>query len=394
MTTLSSPSASADWLRLWRLLQQSSLSFHRLAAVWPTPAAILSATPAEWRAAGASPGQAQRLARWQDGSDPELVRELDEGVAADMDWCSGPNQRLLTLPDADYPPLLREIADPPPLLFLCGNPELLALPQVGIVGSRHPSHGGRQDAGVLAAELVQAGLVVTSGMARGIDGAAHAGALRAGGRTVAVLGCGADTAYPREHGALYRQIIDSGSLVVSEFLPGSRPLAAHFPRRNRVISGLSFGLLVVEATPDSGSLITARLASEQGRTVWALPGSRHHPQAQGCLLLIREGATLVTETAHILADLPAMVGFMRAQLELPTDVTAALPPTPARPPLSKEARALLLALGQECRHADWLIGATGLPPAHVLQLLSRLELEGCVVAVPGGYERLPAGAVT
>ncbi|MDI1301629.1 MAG: DNA-processing protein DprA [bacterium] len=379
-----SPAAVIDWLRLWRLLQQSSSSASALLDAFATPAAALAASPAQWRALGIAPASAQRLAYWRAGNDPELAREMDERVAADLAWCEAPGHALLTLDDADYPPLLREIADPPPLLFLKGDAALLALPQVAIVGSRQPSLAGKADAQAFAGQLAGVGLVITSGMARGIDASAHAGALRAAGRTIAVLGTGADRPYPRENGRLYEEIVARGGLIVSEFLPGALPLAMHFPRRNRIISGLSLGVLVVEAAPESGSLITARLAADQGRSVWALPGSRHHAQAQGCLLLIREGATAVTTTTHILEDLPPMMGFLRAQ----AGTGSAGPAAPSLPPLQGDVLSVLEALGYERRHADWLITTTGQPPASVLRALSVLELAGLIAAVPGGYERL------
>ena len=388
------PEQLVDWLRLWRLLQQSSLRFHRALTAFADPAIALSATTADWRAAGIGSSAVTRLQHWQQRQDPELQRELDEGVAADMAWGERVGQHILTLNSTDYPALLREIPDAPPLLFLRGEAALLGLPQLAIVGSRHPSHSGLADARDFAADLSRAGLVITSGLASGIDGAAHTGALRAGGRTIAVLGTGADRPYPREHQRLYGEIVESGSLIVSEYLPGTPPLAHHFPRRNRIISGLSLGVLVVEAAPESGSLITARLAAEHGRTVWALPGSRHHAQARGCLQLIRDGASLVTETAHILEDLPALVGWLREQLTLPIpEVTAerAVVPTVVPAPDST-SRQLLTLLGQECRHADWLIAMSGLAPATVLQVLFQLEMSGLVASVPGGYERLPAGA--
>lgn len=387
------PVRAMDWLRLWRLLQQSSTRFHRLLEVFAEPAQALAASPSAWRAAGIGTSALTRLQHWQAGADPELARELDEGVAADLAWAERAGQHLLTLACPDYPALLREIPDAPPLLFLRGNAELLGLPQLAVVGSRHPSHTGLADARDFAADLVRAGLVITSGLASGIDGAAHSGAMRAGGRTIAVLGTGADRGYPREHHRLYEEIVATGSLVVSEYLPGTPPLAQHFPRRNRVISGLSLGVLVIEAAPDSGSLITARLAAEHGRPVWALPGSRHHPQARGCLQLIRDGASLVTETRHVLEELPALMGYLREQLSLavepPPTVPAAPRPGPAADPA---AQTLLALLGQECRHADWLIAMSDLPPAVVLRSLSQLEMAGLVASVPGGYERLPAGA--
>lgn len=383
------PVRVADWLRLWRLLQQSSLRFHRALSAFGDPATALAMGPSDWRAAGIGDSAVIRLQRWQVGLDPELQRELDEGVAADLGWGERSGQQVLTLAGASYPPLLREIPDAPPLLFLRGEAALAGLPQVAIVGSRHPSHTGLADARDFAAMLGQAGLVITSGMASGIDGAAHTGALRSGARTIAVLGTGADRAYPREHHRLYQELVDSGNLVVSEYLPGTPPLAPHFPRRNRIISGLSLGVLVVEAAPDSGSLITARLAAEHGRPVWALPGSRHHAQSRGCLQIIREGATLVTESAHVLEDLPAMVGYLRQQIAAPAKAVE----LDAAPSLDALSRALLGLMGQEARHADWLIAMSGEAPAAVLRQLSLLEMQGLIASVPGGYERLPAGAV-
>lgn len=376
------PAPAVDWLRLWRLVQQSSPSLHKLIKHFTIPAAALAASPAVWRALDVAPTRAERLASWQYGDDPELTRELEEDVAADLAWCETPGHALITLDHPDYPLLLREIADPPPLLFLKGDPDLLALPQLAVVGTRHPSLTGRADAEAFAGLLARTGLVITSGLARGVDAAAHVGALRAGGRTVAVLGTGPDRPYPRENTKLYQNIVQQGGLIVSEFLPGTQPLGMHFPRRNRIISGLSLGVLVVEAAPESGSLITARLAAEQGRLVWALPGSRHNVQAQGCLKLIREGASAVTEVRQILADLPPMLELLQEQVQ-EKPVSAA----PRR--LAPELRLVLEALSQEPRHADWVVSATGQPPSAVLRALSQLELAGLIAAVPGGYERLP-----
>lgn len=379
---ISRSAAALDWLRLWRLVQQSTQSTYLLLQAFSSPSAALLADSSAWRSIGVAPQKAARLALWRRGEDPELQREMDEGVAADLAWCESPGQTLLTIEQPEYPRLLREIADPPPLLFLKGNHELTDFPQVAIVGSRHPSITGRDDAAAFAAELTSAGMVITSGLARGIDAAAHAGCLRAGGKTIAVLGAGADQIYPRENSRLHQEILATGGLILSEFRPGTPPLATHFPRRNRIISGLSLGVLVVEAAIESGSLITARFAGEQGRLVWALPGSRHHAQAQGCLKLIREGVTAVTQSRHILADLPPLLGLYREEL-LPAATPAA-----TRPALDKNVRRVLDALGRERRHADWLITATGQSPAMVLQALSALELAGLIAAVPGGYERI------
>ncbi len=377
-----SPSSlPVDWLRLWRLVQQSAQSADLLLQAFSSPAEALAADAASWRAIGVAPQKAQRLTQWRAGQDPELQREMDEGIAADLAWAETPGQQLLIRDQEAYPRLLREIADPPPLLFLHGDGALTDLPQVAVVGSRRPSVAGRDDAGALAAELASAGLVVTSGLARGIDAAAHAGALRASGKTIAVLGAGIDQIYPKENARLQAAILERGGLLLSEFRPGTPPLAAHFPRRNRIISGLSLGVLVVEAAMESGSLITARLAAEQGRLVWALPGSRHHAQAQGCLKLIREGACMVTQSRHILADLPPLLGLFRDAAPLEGQTT--------RPVLDRNVRRVLEAMGQERRHADWLIAATGQAPAEVLRALAVLELQGYIEAVPGGYESRP-----
>lgn len=380
MNTPSSP-AQLDWLRLWRLVQQSAQSTGLLLQAFSSPTEALAADATAWRAIGIAPQKAHRLTQWRAGQDPELQREMDEGVAADLAWAETPGQHLLTCDQALYPRLLREIADPPPLLFLHGDIALTDFPQVAVVGSRKPSVAGREDAEALAGELAAAGLVITSGLARGIDAAAHAGALRAAGKTIAVMGAGIDQVYPKENARLQAAIIERGGLLLSEFRPGTPPLSANFPRRNRIISGLSLGVLVVEAALESGSLITARLAAEQGRLVWALPGSRHHAQAQGCLRLIREGASMVTQSRHILSDLPPLLGLFREPPQPPRNA--------ARPPLERNVRRVLEAMGQECRHADWLICATGQSPAEVLRALSVLELHGYIEAVPGGYESRP-----
>lgn len=388
--TLLTTAPVADWLRFWRLLQQSLASSRVLLKHFHDPSAALAATPAAWRELGLGEPVVERLAALQYGDDAALVRELEEGLDRDLAWCDGPGQGLIAIDHPDYPPLLRETGDPPPLLFLKGDPLLLGLPQVAVVGTRHPSLTGRADAEAFGGELARAGLVVTSGLARGCDAAAHVGALRAGGRTLAVLGTGADRPYPRENTRLYQSIAGDGGLVVSEFLPGEQPLAMNFPRRNRIISGLSLGVLVVEAALESGSLITARKAADQGRMVWALPGSRHNVQAQGCIKLYRDGASAICSVGQLLADLPPLLGAMRAQLDaLPT--VAAVAPAGAVT-LEPGLRLVLEALGEEPRHPDLVIGATGQPPALVLQALSRLEIAGFIAAVPGGYARLPAAA--
>ncbi|MCI0655067.1 MAG: DNA-processing protein DprA, partial [Methylococcaceae bacterium] len=220
----------------------------------------------------------------------------------DFEWLNQPGHQAITLHDSRYPARLKEIAVPPPLLFVSGDPALLSTPQLSIVGSRNPSPSGVGTARNFAAALSGAGLCITSGLALGIDASAHEGSLNAGGKTVAVLGTGPDRVYPARHKQLAWKIAEKGCLV-SEFPPGTRPKACNFPRRNRIISGLSLGVLVVEAAIQSGSLITARLALEQGREVFAIPGSIHNPLARGCNALIKSGAKLVETAQDILEEL-------------------------------------------------------------------------------------------
>ena len=206
---------------------------------------------------------------------------------------AGPGRHVICWDDPAYPALLAELPDAPPLLFVAGDPTLLERPQLAVVGSRRASRNGLDNARAFSRSLAGAGFVITSGLALGIDGAAHQGALDANGKTVAVLGTGIERLYPQRHLSLAKQIVEHGGALVSELPLDCPPQASNFPRRNRIISGLSLGVLVVEASPSSGSLITARLAAEQGREVYAIPGSIHHPGARGCHQLIRQGAALV-----------------------------------------------------------------------------------------------------
>lgn len=289
-----------------------------------------------------------------------------------------PGLFLLALSDPDYPALLREIPSPPPLLYGQGDRLALALPTIAIVGSRSASHHGLETATRFAAELACGGFVVASGLALGIDGAAHRGTLTSG-LTLAVVGCGIDQVYPRQHATLWQQIIAAGGAVVSEFPPGTPPRAQHFPRRNRIISGLSLGVLVVEAAPRSGSLITARQALEQGREVFAIPGSIHNPLARGCHQLIREGATLVETTADIVAQLGGLLALKRGE------AMADAPPVTAE--LSPDATAVLGALGHEVADADLLIARTALGTAQLTAALGELELLGLVESRGSVYLR-------
>ena len=322
---------------------------------------------------------------WLRAPDPALL-ELDR------DWLAQPSHRLLCCTEADFPPLLENIPQPPAALFVVGRADLLLHPQVAIVGARRASPAGLADARRFATALADAGYVVTSGLADGIDGAAHRGTLDAGGATVAVMGTGPDRIYPRKHMDLAQRIAVNGALV-SEFSPGTAARSDHFPRRNRIISGLSLGTLVIEASLRSGSLITARLAGEQGREVLALPGSIHNPLARGCHRLIRDGARLIEEPAEVVEALTAPAQALGLEL------AARLQADPDRPAAAQvsawhadpEYRDLLQAMGHAPMSLDALVQHTGQSAAALSSMLLMLELEGVVGGLPGNrYQRLGA----
>jgi DNA processing protein len=297
---------------------------------------------------------------------------------ADLAWLEQPHNHLITLRDPRYPLLLKEIADPPPVLFVHGDPGILNFPQLAIVGSRNPSHSGKETAFDFARQLAAAGLTITSGLAIGIDGASHKGALAAGSTTVAVTGTGLDRVYPARQRELARQIGEQGALV-SEFSLGTPPLPANFPRRNRIISGLSVGTLVVEAAQRSGSLITARIAGEQGREVFAIPGSIHNPMARGCHALIRQGAKLVEQASDILEELAPLLAGLNAACETNCNSSQS-----KRSKLDGEYHSLLDSMGFDPVAADQLIERSGLTADVVSSMLLLLELEGYVSSAPGG----------
>ena len=301
------------------------------------------------------------------------------GLAADERWLASPGRRLVNWGSPDYPALLVDLPDPPAVLYVDGDAAVLGLPQLAVVGSRNPTALGRDTATQFARHLAASGLAITSGLALGIDAAAHRGALEAGGSTVAVLGCGLDRVYPPEHEGLARSIAAQGALV-SELPVGTPPLKQHFPRRNRLIAGLSVGTLVVEAAVGSGSLITARLAAEQGREVFAIPGSIHNPMARGCHRLIRQGAKLVETADDVFAELGALLGSLApsASAETPEKQVDSVPA------LDNEYEILLDALGFGPASVDALVARTGLDAGAVASMLLILELEGRIAQQPGG----------
>jgi DNA processing protein len=304
-----------------------------------------------------------------------------------MEWLAGASRHLLTWDSEEYPALLKKIPSPPAALFVQGNPDLLWQPQLAVIGSRNPTAGGRDNARDFSGEITRQGMTITSGLACGIDATAHQAALDFGGDTVAVMGTGLDRVYPASSAALAASISARGALV-SEFPLGTPPRRSHFPLRNRIISGLSLGVLVIEAGLNSGSLITARLAAEQGRDVFALPGSIHNPMSKGCHRLIRDGARLVETAAEIMQELAAMAGSLAVELEQQLDSAngAALEIPIDDPKLESdpEYRALWDCLGFDPRPADRIIEQSGLTAKAVSAMLLMLELKGMVEAHPGG----------
>ncbi len=357
------------WLALLHTPALGPRAFARLWEALPDPVAILSASPARWREAGLSESACAALRQ------PDEVR-----IAAALDWLAKPGHHLIPLDDPRYPPALHDLADPPPALFALGDPELLHLPMLTIVGTRRPTPGGALNARAFARDLAGRGLTIASGLALGIDAEAHRGALEAKGLTVAVVGTGVDRVYPARHRELAHAIVDGGGLIVSELPLGTPPHPGQFPRRNRILAALGLGTLVVEAAPRSGSLITARLASELGREVFAIPGSIHNPMARGCHALIRSGAKLVESSSDILEELAPRL----APLPPPAVPEAAPPDLPA-----DHAR-LLEAMGFDPVSVDDLVERSGLTAAEVSSILLILQLQGLIAPATGGlYVRLP-----
>ncbi|MCE9680549.1 DNA-processing protein DprA [Shewanella sp. AS1] len=302
-------------------------------------------------------------------------------VEAALAWLdSDEHHHIITQSDPFYPSLLLEIPDPPPLLFVKGDSSALLKPSIAMVGSRAASQSGLAVGYQLSQELTRSGLVICSGMAAGIDGAAHQGALDAGGETVAVLGTGIEEVYPKRHAALYHKIQESGC-VISEFWPDTKAFAGNFPKRNRIISGLSLGVLVVEATRKSGSLITARLALEQGREVFAVPGNILAGDHQGCHDLLRSGAKLVESAVDVIEELTPLLQFQLEELQsrhhIKDELASDLP-----------FSSLLASVGYEITPLDVVVEHSGKTIELVLEQLLELELQGWVSAVPGGYVRL------
>ena len=356
----------AAWLRLLETPKLGRESARRLLAAFGSPQAVIDASIAARREV-VGPAQAAALA-----ASNEAIDALVDATAVWLAAESAEARSIVTLDDPRYPPLLLATPDPPLLLYTQGRVELLRADSVAVVGSRNPTPQGTENAKAFSSHLGHAGFTVVSGLALGIDAAAHAGALDTPAGTVAVVGTGLDRVYPRRHLKLAHAIANQG-LIVSEYALGTPPLAAHFPLRNRVIAGLARGTLVVEAALQSGSLITARMANESGREVFAIPGSIHSPQSRGCHALIRQGAKLVESAQDILEELR------------PLAVPAV--PSVAEPPVA--AGVLLDALGFDPVTLDALSARTGWSAADLSIGLFELELSGAVARLPGQlFQRL------
>ncbi|MFI4937363.1 MAG: DNA-processing protein DprA [Candidatus Berkiellales bacterium] len=313
----------------------------------------------------------------------KIPLELDwPGVEKDLKFSQKPDAFILTWQDERYPALLKQIPGSPPVIFVLGRVDALKLPQIAIVGSRIPTQDGKQNAYQFGYELALQGFTITSGLALGIDAASHEGALAAGGLTIGVQGNSLDQIYPATNRTLAKKIKANGA-IVSEFPMGTEPAPKHFPRRNRIISGLSLGVVVIESALKSGSLISANYALEQGREVFALPGSIHNPMAKGCNQLIRQGAKCVETITHIMEELPL------ADLERPL---VPLVRNTSAPSLMGAKEKLLSYLGNTCTPIDVIIDKSGLTLEEVSSMLLELELQEKISAIPGGYIRIGVGA--
>lgn len=355
----------ALWISLNNIYGLGSQAFFQLLKTFGSPAAIYAASHAQLKEV-----VTEKIAS-------EIKNGIDDDALNDtLNWLAKDNNHLVTLADSSYPKALLEISDPPPLLYAKGNLALLNQASIAIVGSRNASVQGEKNAEAFASDLCHHGLCVVSGLALGIDGAAHRGALKANGATIAVVGTGLDIVYPAKHRDLAHQIVERG-LIISEFALGTPSKPQNFPKRNRIISGLSLGCLVVEANLQSGSQITARLAAEQGREVFAIPGSIHSPMSKGCHQLIKQGAKLVDCIQDILDELD----IKKSEISLPD-------PSSVNEESLKN-NALLNIMGFEPIQLENIVNLSGLTVSEVSSMLMLLELEGSVASLAGGkYQKI------
>jgi DNA processing protein len=363
--------SAEPWLILSLCPGLSTASALQLIDNFGSAAAVTGASASKLRASGLPDDTARSLLN------PDATR-----LRHASDWLAAKGRHLLCINDPDYPEFLKQTGEAPLCLYIDGNPASLLLPQLAIVGSRNATPGGRETARDFAAHLARAGLTITSGLAAGIDTEAHLGALAGNGTTIAVLGTGPDQIYPQSNTGLAKQISEGGALV-SEFAPGTPPRRDQFPRRNRIISGLSMGVLIVEAGQRSGSLITARYSGNYGREIFAVPGSIHNPLSKGCHKLIKQGAKLVETAADIVSELGSLAGALES---FPDCVAPqSLSPVHTDPDYAK----LLETMGFDPVSVNRLVDRSGLTAEQLSSMLLILELEGKVNSLPGGrYQRV------
>ena len=406
------------WWTLSSIPGIGSIALNKIREQLPTSSDLTNCSAEDLIAFGLKPERAYEWQRLRASTD-QLNPFVYAGWQKIKHWCQQPDCGVLMPDDECYPEALSILRDAPIFLFYRGNPQLLNEPSIAIVGSRNPSHYGREQAFTIAQQLVASDWHVISGLAIGIDGEAHSGALNNAtglglGKTIAVLGSGLEEIYPKRHQELADQIVNAGGVLLSEHLPDIKALAQHFPRRNRIVSGMSLGTLVIEAALKSGSLITARLAAEQGREVFALPGAVSNPLSRGCHLLIKEGANLIEGAGDIIALLNSDLAvetraagllqeqqqedFFAASSTASSSVSSASQsvqaastssaPKPAGPKLSGISKTIYQALDVVPTSIDALVNRTGLSVAEIAQQLMLMELQGQIAQTPGGYVRL------
>ena len=369
------------WWTLSSIPGIGSIALNKIREQLPTCSALADCTSEDLISFGLKPDRANEWQQLRTSTDPNTF--VVSGWRKIQAWCQQPDCGILIPDDTNYPDALKVLRDAPIFLFYRGNPALLNQGSIAIVGSRNPSHYGREQAFTIAKQLVTSDWHVISGLAIGIDGEAHKGALSNStglgkGKTIAVLGSGLEAIYPKRHQALADHIVAAGGVLLSEHLPDIKALAQHFPRRNRIVSGISLGTLVIEAAYKSGSLITAKLAVEQGREVFALPGAVTNPLSRGCHQLIKEGASLVEGAADI-------IGLLNSDLAL--DMRAVEAEKLNVPTLEGTAKVIYQALDVVPTAIDSLVNRTGLSVSEITQQLILMELKSQVAQVPGGYVR-------
>ena len=363
----------SHWLAIHRAPGIGAITFLKLLSLHEQPSRILELKQNQLAECGLK----------QNSIDAILTPDWAQ-IEKDCQWLEDNQANVITILDNDYPSLLKEIADPPPLLFVLGNKDLLNTEQIAIVGSRTPTPMGEQSAEDFSKNLADVGWTVTSGLALGVDAACHRGALMSeNGHTVAVIGTGIDRVYPARNRELAHSIVQTGA-IVSEFPLGSSPIPGNFPRRNRIISGLSRGVLVVEAALRSGSLITAKQALEQGREVFAMPGSIHNPLSRGCHSLIRDGAKLVETAEHIIEELIEILP-RAPHIKVLNDVDESLVSETSEHKLDAEYQLVLEMVGFEATAVDSIVQRSGLTADAVCSMLLVLELQGYIASTHGGH---------